>query len=287
MIKTRIEDYDDKLKFKVLKSYQKFHNAKKVQNQYGLSRNELIAILLESGIKGAELKSILASTHIFSESFIIISDTHIGSKLENPLYLKIVYDYALKNNIKHIFHAGDLLQSSIKPVNPKYMNPMTQASHLIDVYPESNRITNHILLGNHDFHIIEKESQVWKILSSRKDFDILGFKKAYFTWNNYLLSMSHDINKYHIILPNVDSLVRFVGHRHSINVVGDSTVFSPTLSDDIKYYGYASNPGFLYVTNEQGRIRVYYMIIDKLDEKYKIENGGIILSKKMTGKYRV
>lgn len=286
MIKTRIEEYDDRFRNNVIRKYYNLRDLNKLERHFNLSRNEVLAILIEAGVKDNELKSVCSSFNFYDDSFIVISDTHFGSKLENEDYLKEVYNFALKLGIKHIFHTGDLLQSTIKPVNPRYSDVITQANHMLDIYPESKKVTNHILLGNHDLHAIEKKNDVFKILSSRKDFDILGFKKVYFKWNNYLLSMSHDLDKYHLKLPNINQLIRFAGHRHSLNIVGDSTIFSPTLSDDLKYYNSSSEPGFLFVIKENDRMKVFYITIN-LEQDKKLENQGIILSKKMTGKYRV
>ena len=59
--------------------------------------------------------------------FIVISDTHFGSKYENFDYLKEVYDYALSHGIKYIFHAGDLIEGSYanyRRCKRKYINIM-------------------------------------------------------------------------------------------------------------------------------------------------------------------
>lgn len=42
--------------------------------------------------------------------FIVISDTHFGSIFESIEYLEMVYEYAVKNGIKYIFHCGDLIE---------------------------------------------------------------------------------------------------------------------------------------------------------------------------------
>lgn len=283
MINKNITDFNPDLKERIIKDYQKTHTLKKVEHRYNLTHNECLAILLDGGISDVELRHIVSATNIFSESFIVISDTHVGSYNENIEYLNEVYDFAIKNGIKHIFHAGDLLQSNIRPVNKKFMNQEIQAEHLVNVYPEDSQIINHILLGNHDFHAISKKEEVYKIISSRKDFDIMGYKRAYFTWNNYLLNLSHDIEKYRLKIPNVETLLRFVGHRHNTHVVGDSTIFAPTLSDDVKFYGGPSMPGFLVVTTDANRLKVSYMaFIDN-----NLEFAGVVMSKKLTRKYRI
>lgn len=280
MILKTIDEYNYVLKKNVCRSYNKSHNLDLIEKNFNLTRNEILAILLDMGISDKELMNYLSTTNVYGDSFIVISDTHIGSKLENAEYLKIIYDFALKNKIKNIFHAGDLFQSTMKPVDPKYIDLKNQAQHLLDVYPESKNVKNHILFGNHDLHAINKEYGVLKIISSRKDFDLLGFKKAYFSWNKHLLSITHEIDKYHLKIPNVNSLIRFSGHRHAIDIVGTSTIYAPPLCDDIKEYGYLSKPGFLLVTRKNNRMQVIYFSIN-LEMREKVEEQGIILSKKL------
>jgi len=78
-------------------------------------------------IKSNKNKKYMEINKINENKIIIISDTHIGSALENIDYLHIVYEYALKNNIKTILHGGDLLQGT-------YTNVLKEVHENLDTY---------------------------------------------------------------------------------------------------------------------------------------------------------
>lgn len=287
MVIKNLEQYSKDFRIDMTSLYKKGCSVSDLVECFNLSVNEITAILLSSGINNNQLKKEVASFSI-KDSFLVISDTHIGSNLENIDYLKLVYEFAMRNNIKNIIHVGDLLQSTMKPVNPKYISILTQINHLLDEYPYDKNICNRILLGNHDLHIIDKDNSLLDILNLRDDFDIIGFESAYFKWNNYLLSMKHPIKNYHITIPNLAPLISFIGHRHSLKINKDVSIYVPTLSDDLKYYGNDSDnsPGFLYVINEEQNVKVIrYTIYHR--NNYKISNEGVVLTKKLNKNFFV
>ncbi len=203
---------------------------------------------------------------INENKIIIISDTHIGSILENIDYLNMVYEYALKNNIKTILHGGDLLQGTYKNVAPQFQNMINQIRHLLTIYPYHPKITNKIILGNHDFHILKKTPSLQAELT-RKDFIILGIKKGYLDWQDILISISHTCPKYHIEIPNLKTLINFCGHAHKFAIHHDNKILIPTLSDDNKDN---SNPGFLVATLNNKELSIELIEIIKTNIAKKL-----------------
>lgn len=287
MIKEKISQYNENIKYSIVNLYSEGFKVTDLSDLFDLSINEITAILLASGIKDYSLKKEVSSFSI-TNNFLVISDTHIGSNLENIDYLKLVYNFAMKNNIKEIIHVGDLLHSTMRAVNPKYIDALEQVNHLLDIYPYDKNIYNRILLGNHDLHIINKNNRVLDILNSRDDFNIIGFRNAFFKWNNYLFGMKHLIKYYNIQIPNIETLINFVGHRHSMKVNYNTFVYVPTLSDDYKYYGSVSNsePGFLYVIGDNKKVQVNHYTICH-ESNYKLLNNGPVLTKKLDKRFRV
>ena len=283
------ETIDPDLLKVVKKDFNKSNSVLHIANKYSLTYNEVLCLLNEAGIKPDRLKKLLCEYDLGSEPFIIISDTHLGSALENIKYLDRIYEYATINNIKTILHTGDLFQSTLRPVDKSYTAPFKQVEHVVKDYPKDDNIRNYILFGNHDFHLLRRDDELYQVVSSRSDFNILGFKKAYFLWNKFLFSANHEIEHYKLQLPNVDSYLRFVGHRHELKVVGDKTIMVPTLSEDIKRYDKYNYPGFLVVKKENNRLRVFHYIIkdftDIPEENYgtpiPIFPHGAILSKSL------
>ena len=178
------------------------------------------------------------------EKIIIISDTHFGSIYENLDYLKYVYEYATLNNIKTILHAGDLIQSTKRNVKKNYRDEYNQICHVIESYPKDSIIQNYILFGNHDYHTLKKDPKYLKLLSNRKDFNLLGTKRSYLTWHNQTISLIHHTPKFNLEIPNLETLVNFCGHTHKLSI-HDKSIHVPTLSDDLKD---SSLPGFLVAT---------------------------------------
>lgn len=283
------EHIDPDLMKSINKDFIKQKSIYTIASDYSLTYNEVLAILNESGIDIKKLKKVLCQYNLGNEPFIIISDTHLGSSLENIKYLDRIYEYATINNIKTILHTGDLLQSTLRPVNPKLTNPFKQVEHAVDNYPKDDNISNYILFGNHDFHLLKKDDELYQVIDSRKDFNLLGFKKAYFLWNKFLFSANHEIEGYKLQIPNVDSYVRFVGHRHELKVVGDKTIMVPTLSEDVKSYEKYNYPGFLVVKRENNRMRVFHYIIKDFTDIKECDYGvevpifphGVVLSKSL------
>lgn len=181
-----------------------------------------------------------SSLNIDDTKIIIIADTHICSIYENISYLEEVYNYAIKNNIKTILHAGDLLQGIYRNVSKKYRTLERQVEHLEDIYPFDSSITNHIILGNHDFQIFDKDINQCSIIT-RKDLNILGVKKIYFNWNDTLMELFHKCPKYPQEIPFIPTIMKFYGHSHKF-AIHKSTISIPTLSDDLKEQ---TSPGFI------------------------------------------
>ena len=215
---------------------------------HNLFPNEILSILKEKSVHPNNLKKVLPTFDISDNHFIIISDTHIGSTKFDTYMLSYAYKYAKQNGIKHVIHAGDLIQSTMRPTVNSLREETKQLFYTVENYPDINGITTHILFGNHDFHTLMKEDEYVKVLATRKDFDLLGFKRAYFTWNKYLLSVRHDVDKYNIEIPNVDSEMMFCGHRHEYYVHGQDKLMLPCLCCDVKtYHSDLSLPGFIEV----------------------------------------
>ena len=129
---TRVDQIEEKEKKTIIREYYSIP-FKELIHKTKLSRQEIISILLDSNIKIKEEDIFL--NNIKDNKIIIISDTHIGSELENISYIDLVYEFATKNNIKKIIHCGDLFQSNIKPVSKHFVNQEKQIEHLIDTAP--------------------------------------------------------------------------------------------------------------------------------------------------------
>lgn len=184
--------------------------------------------------------------------FIVISDTHIGSKYENFDYLKYVYDYALSHGIKYIFHAGDLIEgcySNYSRCKRKYRSVPSQVNHVIEDYPYDEDVKNIILLGNHDaFPIVVNNYDISDTLDKRKDFILTGYRSSYLRIKNEYISLKHDISRMLNVVGDATVLLNFFGHSHQYRCLFDGkyAVFRvPTLADMPSNSYTIVNRGFL------------------------------------------
>lgn len=225
-----------------------------------------------------EQHALFPLAEIDDNKVILISDTHFGSVYQNYEYIDLVYEYAAKHGYKYILHGGDLFQGDVPPVINEGENVSKQVHRLVSYYPYDKNITTYILLGNHDHFIYRNFENSYNIIKTRSDLNILGIRYAYINWMNNLISIQHYVKKRKckIDFPRIETLVKFHGHRHELNVI-DSHIFLPTLSNDLKDYGKLNYPGFLtgFIDNDKVYINSH-VFNDK-----KIKDAGLVLEKKI------
>lgn len=209
--------------------------------------------------------------------FIVISDTHIGSRFENFDYLKRVYDYALSHGVKYIFHAGDLIEgcySNYSRCKRKYMSISSQVNHIIEDYPYDRSIKNIILLGNHDaFPIVVDNYDIADTLSNRDDFMLTGYRSSYLRFRDEYISLKHDISRMLNVVGDATVLLNFFGHSHQYRCLFDGkyAIFRvPTLADMPSNSYTIVNRGFLagsidFEENRASNVLVDFINFDDKD----------------------
>lgn len=209
--------------------------------------------------------------------FIVISDTHIGSRFENFDYLKRVYDYALSHGVKYIFHAGDLIEgcySNYSRCKRKYMSISSQVNHIIEDYPYDRSIKNIILLGNHDaFSIVIDNYDIADTLSNRDDFMLTGYRSSYLRLRDEYISLKHDISRMLNVVGDATVLLNFFGHSHQYRCLFDGkyAIFRvPTLADMPSNSYTIVNRGFLagsidFEENRASNVLVDFINFDDKD----------------------
>jgi len=186
-----------------------------------------------------------------------------------------------------------LIQSTMRPTNPKLRDETKQILYTVENYPCVDGITTHILFGNHDFHTLKKDDNYIKVINSRPDFDVIGFKRAYFTWNKYLLNVRHETEKYRLEIPNVDTELMLCGHRHEFYVHGHDKIMVPCLCRDVKnYHKSLSLPGFLelYMDKDKLKMLVHEFPYKDYEERIFKEEANKVthgFSKKLNKNFKV
>lgn len=177
--------------------------------------------------------------------YLIISDLHIGSNMDGIKYMDKIYDYAIKNNIHHIFVLGDLFEGAKE--NSKYNLVEKQTKIFFDKYPFKSDIINYILFGNHDYSFLYYLSiDVSKIICSRPDIVFLGTGNGKIRICDNYLAFQHDLV---VTTPtnNIDEYrLLFAGHSHKFEVTNNK-ILVPALAN-CNFYNNIISTGFLDVT---------------------------------------
>jgi hypothetical protein len=167
-------------------------------------------------------------------TFMVISDSHLGSKNEQLTFLHYLYDEAARRGIKNVYHCGDISEG-FKKSRDDHMYSLhsigfdDQADYIIRNYPERKNIHTYFITGNHDhFHIQNGGANIGKrITASRKDMTYLGINTAVIQLTpNCKMELFHpqDGSSYAVSYSGqkyLDSLsggdkpnILFVGHHH-------------------------------------------------------------------------
>lgn len=274
-MRNNIADFTTEEKYLIVKLYSMGTNIHEIAYRLQLSFQEVLFVLNRM-IDDLNYREILPYANLDDPKILIISDTHIGSIYENFDYLKEVYKLAKEQGIHTILHGGDLIQSTYTNVSNKYRDEYRQLEHVVEDYPLDESITNYILFGNHDYNTLKKARAYLEILKTRKDFELLGFKRAYINWNGIIVSLFHTTKKYHLSVPRMDTDLNLKGHSHKLSHGKDKRITIPTLSDDLLQHKDAI-PGFLLGTQTNSHIALnsYIFKNDSLQEE------GRILTKKL------
>jgi len=275
----KVNDISDDLKLLLMDLYSKNVSLDELIDKYKVSRNTLLSLFTYNNIDYKKEDAV--SFKINGNKVLIISDTHIGSNKENLNYIDKSLEEGLKQGVSACLHLGDLIQGEYSKIN----KPITyQLNTLKDFYPKINEFNTYLLLGNHDYSVFESNNELKEFLLSLKKFVVLGYKKAYFDWNNYLYSMEHKVKLLNDEMMNEDIALSFVGHGHELKIKSSSRLKAPTLSDDIINKTNGAYPGFLIANLDSN-----YLYVDA----YGFKKNKVILKKNkyfeknMIDKYKV
>lgn len=276
MLRYNISLFTRAEKEKVFSLYEKEKDIDAIIRETSLFKEEILAILLHKGIPNKELNPYAINTEITEDKILLIADTHLGSQLDNIEYIQMAYDYAREHHIRTIIHLGDVFQSTMRNVDVRYIQVERQIEKALSIFPYYEEITTYFLFGNHDLHLFRKETSFLEECQRIPNLRIIGFKEAYVSWKNAIISLHHPIKKYNLAIPNLQEDLMLYGHRHELNLRGNKICLS-TLSDDTKTYNTGKGiPGFLVASLNEGEI-----VLENIEIERKWQNRGVILRKKI------
>jgi predicted phosphodiesterase len=112
--------------------------------------------------------------------FGVVSDTHLGSKLERLDAMERAYDTFKREGIHHVFHVGDMTDGVGVYQGQEFElhkhGQQEQIDYAIDKYPQRSGITTHFITGNHDLKQYQRGGvdPGRPINSRRRDMNYLG-----------------------------------------------------------------------------------------------------------------
>lgn len=173
--------------------------------------------------------------YTISETFAVVSDTHIGSIQADLRALSRFYDEVEKRGIDTVLHAGDVVDGYY-PNRPTSIMEQSeigftnQLKKVVKDYPKREGITTFFITGNHDYTYLRHGfANIGETLDSmRKDMVYLGHNYGKF-WltEDVSISLIHPVdgisrnfnNKIRDIVerrPEQRSDLMFVGHYHKV-----------------------------------------------------------------------
>ena len=244
------------------------------------------------------------------KSFAVISDTHFGIKNFNQNILAsqlkyfndIFFKYIKENNIKTVFHLGDLVEDR---VYVDYYTINSIQKNFLDFF-ENNGIKLFTILGNHDLYfknsndvsssVLSKKYNNIEVITSKTLIETLGFKfnlvpyneevdpeiKADFLMMHTDTSISQDkvVNNYkHILSGHIHNTVSY-NDGHIIFVGAPYQINWNNFNSKVGFYVY-DEPEFRFIVNETSpkfiKLTLYddYSTIKGLDEYSKINNSDL------------
>ena len=268
MLKSSISDFSEEEKNRVVNLLKSNIPIKTIRKKTGLDFNSILFLAKCNDIH-IDSKD-MCQYNIDDNRVLIMADNHLGNKYEKRKFLDKVYNYAIRNNIRSVFHSGDAIQGNI---DPKTMDLDRQVDTFVKSYPRDRNITTYLLCGNHEFRAFKYGEDMMQYMFSRKDIKYLGFGKAYLNYHNKFISLSHYISKYYIDIPYTKSFIDFAGHHHYLKV-DKNQIYVPTLSRDLKKKDNYSGFLEMYLDNDN-------IIVEAKEIYNKIDNRGIVLKKRL------
>jgi len=205
------------------------YQIKKSQEADGTLRYAIDTLLKQ---ERKEYNHAVGSTNLYT--FMVLSDSHMGSMNEQTSFLHYLYDDANQRGIKTVYHCGDISEGwkRSRPDHQFSLHAISfdeQLEHIVKHYPKRDGITTYFITGNHDhFHIQNGGANIGKgIEAQRSDMKYLGINTAVVKLGEHAkmelfhpqdgssYALSYGGQKYLDSLNGGDKPnILFVGHHH-------------------------------------------------------------------------
>ena len=211
-----------------------------------------------------KLKDYYLNEYKMPDKILIISDNHLG-RLYNDEYLKykigikkdiyknedslaVAYNYAIKNNINTVLHAGDIIEGNSDNTRHS-MEVKEQILYLRKLYSCLNNIKTYLLLGNHDYESICFDGIDEKDFMYIKNLEVIGVNHSYVSMDDRLIKVIHESKVSNFLLmPEYESEFELYGHKHFFTFNKDDRQITLSSLTNINEW---NEMGFLELQNEE------------------------------------
>ncbi len=215
---------------------------------------------------------------VLGDKILFIADSHSGNaRTENLRLLDVAYNKALKQNIKAVVHAGDLIEACPVEHDKKYEVVLRE---LVKVYAHMpDEITTGLVLGNHDYSAIRTHPKIIPHYFDTSKVFVLGMQQVLLDWYGTSILVSHPVSQL-TMAEDGYSLADIIveGHHHYFDFHEDyRKIDLPATSTDTLRVLVSS----LYEKYRQRYCRVF-IIASRQDENialfevYSVDNDRLI-----------
>ena len=220
-----------------------------VNRKYYYNGDILYSILSNLEYDSFNEMDLISSPSDTELEFMVISDLHLGSTYETPQLINLIYDYCIKKGIHYLLNLGDLVDGVVN-VNNNRIPWYKQINHALRVYPLDKEITSFLLLGNHDYSLLQNFGQnIMQIIKERRE-DIvpIGYGEGIINVKNDIIVLQHPLLSKDFQKGIYNKAVILRGHGHESKIYTDNSnliVYAPSLSK--LNFNRSSFPGAVYI----------------------------------------
>ena len=252
------------LENEIIKLHVEGHSLDEIEKITGV-RKSVLSFYFQPDESGISLDDLM-TFRTYGKSILVIADTHIGSEYENLTYIDEAYNMGIKKNVVSCLHLGDIVQGKFNQCDKTLDYQMKM---LDKRYPEPNEFETNLLMGNHDYVVFEYYPYYKELLENKKGLNPLGYKRVYFSWNDYLFAMDHKVKQISDTFIYDNCAVYFIGHGHELKIKAEDKLKAPTCSDDIMNKQSGSFPAFMIVNMDDNFLST---------DIYTFENNKAVLN---------
>jgi len=128
----------------------------------------------------------------------IVSDTHIGSQMQQISLLHEAYKEMAKEKVKVILHCGDMIEGNGKLYKGQIYEMFLHGAdnmvkYAIENYPKADNILTYVIGGSHDFSFYKSDGAdvLARIAEKRDDIRYLGVSGAFINIGKIKIYLMH------------------------------------------------------------------------------------------------